>query len=716
MAEPVFKLLRCDAEASHMLGWAKKEVRRLVDFAHLDAFNRTWKFGDVSVRAQYFGGVARLWLEAATAERLAVWATLPNPYPYRGAKFVQRTPEAPTAGGSNWHVSTEVSTDAGVTTYIYTYASAYQTSDAEGQVVQSIAGTATYIESSAPMYSLSMSNFYLPGSTVEQHISFIFTGSGLPPESAPTIREIMSGEMSLLNGPASYSGSLSGYTPSIPDAAYAVAYVSEVVSSDGVSLAAEQTRRYSGGIRYSTPSPTEVPSSVWALRRYDYNGNALPRYSYSHALGFAAPADCVHPVSPADVVAPDPSVLITPEEMSAATLAANNAERDARARRDARFSANADNLIAAAAGGTLATPTAWDFLLKRGAPVSAHTKRMAPLSVMHADTVLSASNPWVVKRTVSAEYLHTYTDENNNIVEEVRSTELIGTKTTRLTQHATPAGDVLSTGISVSEEYVNWYIPAGTLEWDALLDTPGFQPTQHNYHAFITANADYISTHYPLSEQSFGMGLFWTGDVTREGAYHADSTFSPTPGHGFVSSATKVWAAKDMIPPMPAYTNTLRGELPAFFMGYHTGVPVTYDKAFVADENSRVWEPTMGVGWTVTVIPVAPVSSGDSLGMFGVTTEPIVEIEVLGALRFSYSSGTGALVCTGFTPVPSGAVRVAIPSGESLPGNALLIYGGIKWDDVKEKARAQRKALADPNDPAHDPLMKAILDALTPQE
>jgi hypothetical protein len=61
-------------------------------------------------------------------------------------------------------------------------------------------------------------------------------------------------------------------------------------------------------------------------------------------------------------------------------------------------------------------------------------------------------------------------------------------------------------------------------------------------------------------------------------------------------------------------------------------------------------------------------------------------------------------------------VRVAIPSGESLPGNALLIYGGIKWDDVKEKARAQRKALADPNDPAHDPLMKAILDALTPQE
>lgn len=69
MAEPVFKLLRCDAEASHMLGWAKKEVRRLVDFARLDAFNRTWKFGDVSVRAQYFGGVARLELEAEAPTR-----------------------------------------------------------------------------------------------------------------------------------------------------------------------------------------------------------------------------------------------------------------------------------------------------------------------------------------------------------------------------------------------------------------------------------------------------------------------------------------------------------------------------------------------------------------------------------------------------------------------------------------------------------------------
>ncbi len=97
MAEPVFKLLRCDAEASHMLGWAKKEVRRLVNYASLDAFNRTWKFGDVSVRAQYFGGVARLWLEAEAAERLwfGFMSKIGMPSTV-GVQILRRQPPAPT--------------------------------------------------------------------------------------------------------------------------------------------------------------------------------------------------------------------------------------------------------------------------------------------------------------------------------------------------------------------------------------------------------------------------------------------------------------------------------------------------------------------------------------------------------------------------------------------------------------------------------------------
>jgi len=53
-----------DAEASHWLGWAKKEVARLAEV--MPAFIRTWVHGDVTVRAQYHeeSGIARLWLEA----------------------------------------------------------------------------------------------------------------------------------------------------------------------------------------------------------------------------------------------------------------------------------------------------------------------------------------------------------------------------------------------------------------------------------------------------------------------------------------------------------------------------------------------------------------------------------------------------------------------------------------------------------------------------
>ena len=96
MAEVMFKLLRCDAEASHLLGWAKKEVRRLVDHAKLEAFQRTWLHGDVSVRAHYFGGLARLWLEAAESAQLwfgfGVKLGMPSA---RGVSIIRRQPPGP---------------------------------------------------------------------------------------------------------------------------------------------------------------------------------------------------------------------------------------------------------------------------------------------------------------------------------------------------------------------------------------------------------------------------------------------------------------------------------------------------------------------------------------------------------------------------------------------------------------------------------------------
>ena len=128
-------------------------------------------------------------------------------------------------------------------------------------------------------------------------------------------------------------------------------------------------------------------------------------------------------------------------------------------------------------------------------------------------------------------------------------------------------------------------------------------------------------------------------------------------------------------------------------------------------------------GMTVTVVPVTPVKDDEPLGIYGEVenTTEVTQVEVYGAAVFAYDYDNGAFTFKEWKALPSGAgsVRIQITADEegtvAWNGyNALLIYGGIKWDDVKEDARAQRKALNDPNDPDHDPLMKAVLDALKP--
>jgi hypothetical protein len=95
-----------------------------------------------------------------------------------------------------------------------------------------------------------------------------------------------------------------------------------------------------------------------------------------------------------------------------------------------------------------------------------------------------------------------------------------------------------------------------------------------------------------------------------------------------------------------------------------------------------------------------------------------VKLRVRGFATLSHKYSTGALEWKRWTPLPEAQEYVDIdpPEGQYPLPNALVIYGGIKWDDVKEQARDQRKALKDPEDPAHDPLMKAVLDALTTQQ
>ena len=83
MTEPLFKILQLDPGATHMLGWAKKEVRRIL--TNVDVLNRTWSFGDVTVRARAYDGVARLWLEAAPL--VTGWAITKIEAPVIGRKL-----------------------------------------------------------------------------------------------------------------------------------------------------------------------------------------------------------------------------------------------------------------------------------------------------------------------------------------------------------------------------------------------------------------------------------------------------------------------------------------------------------------------------------------------------------------------------------------------------------------------------------------------------
>lgn len=653
MAEPVFKLLRCDAEASHMLGWAKKEVRRLVNYASLDAFNRTWKFGDVSIKAQYFGGVARLWLEAAGTERMAVWATLPNPYPYRGVTIFESAPGAipPVIVGTDYGHYPRVTT---ITMNGVEYARWVGT-----QILT------VFYEPGCPHASnlIVYSNYADGGGNLLNGSRITGGCTGNPPV------DVISTSIRTTPEYIAARGDAEAIAASTPGTAY-------VVASDGQILAQEDREFLLGGVVRS-----KVGTAIWNGAGYVdmfevVNGDTLPH----HRLEFGVPDDCIYPITESPPAYPGTG---TPPASWAEDWA--TAFAVAKEREKAWLLTQSDVVLDELRAGGFEVPVSWGNVLKIGAPSSDNTKRPNIMSAGYDDAVVSDSSAGltqpgvkITQRTVTLEYSAQTPEGETEQKQEI----IIGTRTQTVTRHDNADG--VQQMLSRVDAYDQWY-----------------EETQNPDAAALEI---YLAHDFMRDGTSHGMNLFWSGEVQAVGGYHADSTFG-APAYAPVGVR--------YIPPQPAYFNTLAGAAPAFVLEYHANQKPRYDKT----GGDQAWLSSALVpGATIKVIPLGRVSEDESLGIFSTGG---AHVEVYGSAIFTYDYATGAISFVEWRPLPGGveAIQIAIPDDYELgETNALLIYGGIKWDDVKEDARAQRKALNDPNDPAHDPLMKAVLDALTPTE
>lgn len=701
MSEPVFKLLRCDAEASHMLGWAKKQVKRIVEHAKLDSFQRTWSLGDVTVRASYFGGVARLWLEAAGTERMAVWATLPNPVPYRkavtGMGFGGRptltvvgSTSTPEAWGTRIEQTYEIRDSFGALVRQWT---GVQRPTYDGGGKKNLVFEEWYMPYPSGLYiwpygmQMSVINFYTNEVWFQLSHTLIedTTVTWYAQPTAPAYSEIAA------------TGSAEQFY---------------VCASDGEVLGSSPADVHTVGSGSSAVTTTEYVNST-------YGGNAwcVPAF-LQRVYGDGSPAETelhhfVTIKTPEDVVdlsltgaSPPPSYPGTDgqEELFSETWVA---ARDAAViRREEWFRTTSDSVVGGLRTGAPLAHS-WDYSIKALAPYSAHVFRKAPMMAGYVDTLISSDGDGNAVRQREATLSYTAMVDDEPVTRQV---VIVGTRVDTARNHYHPITGVLY-GTSRTESYSQWYVPPYQV------GPPLNEIEEWIPHAFLS---DASVDHNP-SGIATGMGLFWSGDMSSTfgwSYYHPSSEFI---GDGFYSVAVSpAWFTT--VPPIPAYINTLRAEAPDFVREYHVYSIPQYRKDSTATAADREWLAAALVSAsTVSIIPVSYVRGDIELGMFPSPLDATgaTHVDVYGAAVYDYDYATGVFSFREWKSLPNAAESVRIQLSEpliELPGNALLIYGGIKWDDVKEDARAQRKALNDPNDPAHDPLMKAVLDALKPPE
>lgn len=364
------------------------------------------------------------------------------------------------------------------------------------------------------------------------------------------------------------------------------------------------------------------------------------------------------------------------------------------------YTAAANEFIDAAQARTFSVHPEWETRIKTAAPI-AKVKRAGSVAVGFSEELVVDTPERVERRrtvTITVDYPQIGETPAHTVAETI-----IGTYVQERTEHLKEVGYEGAYGpvaYSYKHTYDNWFVVGG---WAS--DAGPGEVVSKDSAALVTYDllSDAVE---PINRPAREVGLLYSGEIINSiGAPFAGAVQDNAPMYDVYTH---------YYPPKPLYTNTLRGRVPGVLRDYYRAVP---QKDLGTDPEpsalERYWlSSSLVAGSTCTVIFIAPILDGVSLGCFASRNDfqTTAEFEVVGTLTFGFSWETGRFSAGEWRAVGKRFVSHRTPT------NALVIYGGIKWDDVKEKAKAQRKALADPNDPAHDPLMKAVLDALTPQE
>ncbi len=342
--------------------------------------------------------------------------------------------------------------------------------------------------------------------------------------------------------------------------------------------------------------------------------------------------------------------------------------------RDKAFRLNSwIQVLAALMSGSAPWPL-WDRALKTTIPPSTHLFRTTPLDLPSwtetvDDSTSNLTAPGV--KTTTRKWTFRYT-----VGETINELEVSSSLVQTVTRHTIPVQGSDPTYVLVTTSvYSLWYVPAGS---DAPED-PTF--VSHQVYADGTGK---------------GFGLLWSGTVIKEGK-RGDSTFGAPQSPVAHLQAT---------PPIPKYTNTLKGETNQFFIDY-MATPLEYRSGSTSSaEDRKTISAALAEGMTVTLIPVGTVKRGGDLGGF-VTASDLTEkydstaryddLVVYGSLVLTYSAKT-ATFSGQWVPLKSnGAVvasrRVGV-SGTGVPQNFVLLYSGMRWPDQIKGAQARTSGIS----------------------
>ena len=736
MSDVRFKLLRCDAEASHLLGWAKKEVKRLVDHAGLEAFQRTWLHGDVTVKAHYFGGLARLWLEAAPI--VSGWGITKVLPPQIGKKlyveafntgvgYLTRavyedgvvaaevrstfsevvTGYNPVTGNANaWHSEW--------TGYPLQDQTAYRVVFSGGALYTDSGWHDTYLGSSRSIvrneiapeaFTDYISDVSSGGPLVWDWKTIAGFGSGT--QVVAGIVLYLAFNTQVYTAPAEWyyavSGITGGYSAPLPTEVghtsistvdyvlYPATYYYPVVNDYSNTVLA--ARRVVQGTKRTTlvsqaedgaPVYTHEYSAwvdLWAAegtKVYDDAWAAIGGWKYItefavQDLGAYGDVTAIQPFA-IDVGA---AAQYASDKQQFRALNAEKRYTEAKAKSDATVAQVNASLL----------PVSVIQAIREARPSSGHlflsTPMVAEITAESTETTNenSTSPPWTratttTHRTVKMKY--EYLDEQG-VTQDVEQ-EVIGTKTVVLTTYS-PYGNPRVVTDTTYDNWLNFSTPQ-----DLVVGSTG-APVQW---VFVRDSYD------------TGIAEIWNGRKVTVGA--APGNVPPELFGGTYD------------PPLPPPEDSLTVSYPQILMDYRDRYRPQYRPADTA--TNRPWQDSLfkhGEQVAVFLLSTVDALRGD-VGMF--IAEPGAKI-CYGWAVYKYDYATGSFGWVSYTEFKAPVVLTDV----AMDYNCVVRWLNVGWKDVQELYKEQAKTLREtpeedltPEETAYLKLQKAVLDALTPQE